>query len=194
MIEGPLTRPDRLAAAETAAQRLGFGMSCDPMTGSLLATLAASKPGGRLLEIGTGVGAGAAWMLSGMDCSSHLTTIEIDPAVHAAAARVLAGDGRVDVVCADAASWLDCYDGPPIDLAFVDWRPGKFQQVDRLVDLLAPGGLYVVDDLLWQTTWPADHPGRLAEFWKAWPREDMVATPLNWASGLLVAAKQPVGR
>ncbi|MFD6138157.1 O-methyltransferase [Promicromonospora sp. NPDC060271] len=194
MNDAPLTRPGRLAAVEDAADRLGFHMSCEDRTGSLLATLAASKPGGRFLEIGTGVGAGVAWMLSGMDLSAHLTTIDIDPRVHAAASVTFADDARVQFVCADAGRWLQEYEGDLFDLAFVDWRPGKFEQLDLLADLLAPGGLYVVDDLLPQDTWPADHPERVAQFWRSWPRPDMVATPIGWASGLLVAAKKAPAR
>lgn len=194
MNDRPLTRPDQLAVVEEAADRLGFHMSCEDRTGSLLATLAASKPGGRFLEIGTGVGAGVAWMLSGMDVGAHLTTIDIDPRVHAAAAVTFVDDARVEFVCADAGRWLQEYEGEPFDLAFVDWRPGKFDQLDTLADLLAPGGLYVVDDLMPQDTWPADHPGRIEQFWRSWPRPDMVATPIGWASGLLVAAKKAAPR
>lgn len=194
MNDAPLTRPDQLAVIEEMADLLGFRMSCEERAGSLLATLAASKPGGKFLEIGTGVGAGVAWMLSGMDAGARLTTIEIDPRIHAAAAETFVDDARVEFVCADAGRWLREYQGEPIDLAFVDWRPGKFDQLDTLADLLAPGGLYVVDDLLPQDTWPVDHPGRIEQFWQSWPRQDMVATPIGWASGLLVAAKKAAAR
>ena len=51
--------------ADTAAA--GFTMASEPKTGALLSVLAASKPGGRLLELGTGTGIGTAWMLSGME-------------------------------------------------------------------------------------------------------------------------------
>jgi hypothetical protein len=48
-------------------------MSCDERTGCLLATLAATRPGGRLLELGTGVGEGTAWLLSGMPANASPT-------------------------------------------------------------------------------------------------------------------------
>ncbi|WP_419707968.1 O-methyltransferase [Promicromonospora sp. NFX87] len=194
MNDAPLTRPHILDVIQESAARLGFRMSCEERTGALLATLAASKPGGRFLEIGTGVGAGAAWMASGMDASSRLTTIEFNPGLHAAAAVTFFDDPRVELVCADASEWLREYDGEPFDLAFVDWRPGKFYQLDTLLNLLAPGGLYVVDDLLPQDTWPENHPERVDQFLEAWPRAGMVATPMSWASGLLVAAKTASAR
>jgi predicted O-methyltransferase YrrM len=65
---------------------------------------------------------------------------------------VLAGDDRVQFVVADAAEWLAAYSGPPFDLAFVEWRPGKYEHRGRLLAHLAPGALYVCDDLLPQPT------------------------------------------
>jgi len=42
------------------SEELGFTMGSEPRTGALLRTLAASKPGGRFLELGTGTGVGRA--------------------------------------------------------------------------------------------------------------------------------------
>ncbi|WP_100446866.1 O-methyltransferase [Glycomyces xiaoerkulensis] len=187
----PFTQPAVLEQIGYLSETLGFAMSCDRRVGSLLAVLAASKPGGNLVEIGTGFGAGAAWLLSGMDDEARLTTVEIDRSNVAIARSQLGGDERVQIVEADAHAWLERYDGIPIDLAFVDWRAGKFAQLDRVVELLAPGGLYVVDDLLPQPTWPDGHERRIGEFFGSWPRTDMAAVPIEWASGLLIAAKLP---
>jgi predicted O-methyltransferase YrrM len=191
MFDRPFTEPPALARIREIAKTAHFEMSSEPLVGSLLATLAASKPGGTIVEIGTGIGAGTSWLLAGMDENAHLTTIDISQVLVLLAQSQLRGDHRVEFVCADAAQWLDDYNGDPIDLAFVDWRNGKFEQLDRLIELLAPGGLYVVDDLLPQPTWPEDHEERIAQFWNAWPREDMVATPMAWASGLLIGTKLP---
>ncbi len=62
--------------ADTAAA--GFTMASEPKTGALLSVLAASKPGGRLLELGTGTGIGTAWMLSGMDADRTLDTVDVE--------------------------------------------------------------------------------------------------------------------
>jgi tRNA A58 N-methylase Trm61 len=43
--------------------------------------MAASKPGGRMLETGTGTGVGTCWLLDGMDATARLTTVDIDPTV-----------------------------------------------------------------------------------------------------------------
>src|SRR5690349_12276792 len=73
-----LSAPTALAGilAETAA--LGFGMVSEPLTGSLLRTLAAVKPDGDFLELGTGTGAATAWLLDGMDARSRLISVEND--------------------------------------------------------------------------------------------------------------------
>ncbi|UQX56003.1 hypothetical protein M5V91_10440 [Cytobacillus pseudoceanisediminis] len=66
---------------------LGFGQSCDRKTGFLLKGLAASKPGGSFLELGTGTGASASWIIDGMDESSKLTTVDIDSTVQSIAKK-----------------------------------------------------------------------------------------------------------
>src|SRR5438045_9086827 len=59
-----------------AAATLGFTMSSDLLTGSLLRTLVASKPAGEILELGTGVGMGTAGLLTGMDAAADLRTVD----------------------------------------------------------------------------------------------------------------------
>ncbi|MGW1026403.1 hypothetical protein ACWD4J_22375 [Streptomyces sp. NPDC002577] len=63
--------------------------------------------------------------------------------------RVAAGDDkRITFVAEDAGIWLDrgAPKGPRFDLAYVDWRRGKFERLPDLLALLKPGGLYVVDE------------------------------------------------
>ena len=61
--------PAVVDAIRRDTRQLGFTMASEPQTGSLLRTLAASKPSGRFLELGTGTGVGTAWLLAGMDAS-----------------------------------------------------------------------------------------------------------------------------
>jgi predicted O-methyltransferase YrrM len=158
--------------------------------GSLLATLAASKPGGRVLELGTGTGAGAAWLLDGMNPDARLISVDVNPQVQAIAVKHLGADARVTFATADADAWLDGYNGTPFDIAYVDCRPGKFHRLADLLALLRVGGLYVVDDLLPQPTWPDDHRPRVAQFLSRLPEVPRLrATPMAWASGLVVGAR-----
>ncbi|MFE4332526.1 O-methyltransferase [Streptomyces sp. NPDC056831] len=190
MDDRPYFRPAALDSILTDAAELGFAMSCEDRTGSLLATLAASKPDGRMVELGTGVGAGAAWLLHGMRHDAHLISVEMDTARQTVATKHLGHDARVTFETADADTWLDTYDGPPLTLAYVDCRPGKFHRLDDLLDLLEPGGLYVVDDLLPQPTWPSDHQPRVDRFLVQLPEHtNLLGTATTWASGLLVGAR-----
>ncbi len=80
-----------------------YHMPSEPRTGALLRVLAASKPGGRLLELGTGTGLCTAWLLDGMDADSRLISVDIDPHVQAVARTFLGSDERLEIVTADAA-------------------------------------------------------------------------------------------
>ena len=193
MIEdAPRNLPTMVAELTGLAARSGFEMSCEPRTGALLRVLAASKPGGRFLELGTGLGVGAAWMLAGMDAYARLTTVEGDADTYNALTGVLT-DARLTRVNADADAYLKALgDDETFDLAFVDCRPGKFLELDALLGHLRPGGIYVVDDLLPQPTWPDDHQARVDGFLKRWPflGDDLRAQMLmNWASGLAIGVK-----
>ncbi|MEU5980280.1 class I SAM-dependent methyltransferase [Streptomyces sp. NPDC047315] len=189
MRDEPYRRPAQLDAILAAATHASFAMSCVDRTGSLLATLAASKPDGRFLELGTGVGAGAAWLTSGMTAGASLVTVEADASVQAIARRHLGSDSRIEFVHADADDWLSQASGL-FDFAYVDCRPGKYLRLPDLLALLKPGALYVVDDMLPQATWPDDHQPRVDSFLERLPDvPNRHATPMNWASGLVVAAR-----
>jgi demethylmenaquinone methyltransferase/2-methoxy-6-polyprenyl-1,4-benzoquinol methylase len=72
------------------ARAAGFPYSCDLAVGRPAATLAAGVPeGGRVLEIGTGVGVGPAWLVSGLlpRTDAAMTTIGHDPDRAGPAAR-----------------------------------------------------------------------------------------------------------
>ncbi|GAA4872242.1 O-methyltransferase [Kitasatospora terrestris] len=184
-------RPAVLTALRRAAEPSGFTLSCEERTGSLLATLAAARPGGRILELGTGIGEGAAWLLSGMDAGATLVTVELDDTLQAVARQAFTGDPRVEFVAGDGGAWLETYAGEPFDLVFADTRPGKFTHLDHALALVAPGGLYVVDDLLPQPGWPDGHQAAVDKLVvDLLSRPDFRTVRMNWSSGLLLAARQ----
>ncbi|KUL33589.1 O-methyltransferase [Streptomyces regalis] len=182
--------PAALPALKAAAREAGFTMSCDARTGSLLATLAAARPGGRILELGTGVGEGTAWLLSGMDRTAGLVTVELDDAVQAVARERFRHDERVTFVAGDGGTWLEEYVGQPFDLVFADTWPGKFTHLDRALELVAPGGTYLIDDLLPQPGWPDGHHAAVTHLLATLERRpDFRTTRLAWSSGLLMAVR-----
>jgi predicted O-methyltransferase YrrM len=157
----------------------------------MLRALAASKPGGRVLELGTGTGLSAAWLLAGMDAAATLDTIDVDPAVAAVARRHLGRDPRVQFHVGDAIEFLRARAAERFDLVFADAMPGKFVGLDAALAVLAPGGVYVIDDLLPQPNWPDGHapkvPALLRELAK---RPDLALWPLQWDTGIAVAVRR----
>ncbi|WP_327254382.1 O-methyltransferase [Streptomyces sp. NBC_01244] len=190
MDDTPHQLPSDLPALRAKAAAAGFTLSCEDRTGSLLAALAAGRPGGRILELGTGAGEGAAWLLSGMDRASRLTTVELDATVQAIAREQLGADPRVTFVAGDGGGWLEDFDGAPFDLVFADTWPGKFTHLDRALELVAPGGTYLIDDLLPQPGRPQDHEAAVERLLAELDaREDFRCVRLAWASGLLMAVR-----
>lgn len=79
------------AQASANARERGFARSCAREVGRYLAALAAAVPaGGRVLELGTGVGVGSGWLVHGLGARPdvEITTVELDPTTADVAARV----------------------------------------------------------------------------------------------------------
>ena len=181
--------PPSLEAIERETHEIGFTMGSERKTGTLLRTLAATKPNGRILELGTGTGIGTAWILDGMTPNARLDSVDTDSSVVAVAKRYLGGDRRVTFHFIDGGTFLsECHD--QYDLIFADAWPGKFTHVEAALSLLRDGGLYVIDDLLPQANWPPDHPPKVTALIEALVRrQDLKTTRLAWASGILVGVK-----
>jgi predicted O-methyltransferase YrrM len=118
--------------------------------------LAAGCHGGRIAELGTGAGIGAAWMAGAMPADCILLTAEIDPVRAAAAAGVLSGDARVRVLTGDSMAEL----GPqgPFDLVFADCGVRDAATFGTVVGWLRPGGRIVMDDVTPVAALPAGSP------------------------------------
>lgn len=165
-------------------------MGSDPGVGALLAMLVASKPGGSVLELGTGTGLASAWMLAGMDRSSTLLSIEMDPEPLAVAERHLGKDPRVRFLCADGGVFLEDAAPDGYDLIFADSWPGKFTHLDEALGALRVGGVYVIDDLLPQPNWPDDHPPKVERLLEELHRrDDLVIAHLHWSTGIILGTR-----
>ncbi len=171
---------------------LGFELASEDRTGGLLRTLAASKPGGRFLELGTGTGVATAWVLDGMDSASKLLSIDVNPDFQAAAREALGHDGRLTLISEDAAAFLKRQPAASFDFVFADAMRGKYEGLDEALRVVRPGGFYVIDDMLPQSNWPEGHGTRvLALLETLSARRDFEITPMAWASGLVVAVRKP---
>jgi predicted O-methyltransferase YrrM len=122
--------------------RVTGGGSSIPEVQELLATLVASKPGGKIAEMGTAFGAGARAIADALPPDATFVTVEPDPARYAEAAAALAGT-RAEVV---NARWEDVLPERPFDLIFFDGGT-RGVTFELAISLLAPGGILVKDDL-----------------------------------------------
>ena len=123
-----------------------------PDTGALLHTLARSCGARRILEIGTAIGYSTLWMATALPADGALITMEYDAGRAARARDHFAAAGvadRVSVIVGDATRFLHKVGGP-FDLIFQDSDKKLYEpMLDRLIELLRPGGLLIADKILW---------------------------------------------
>ena len=191
MIRSIWARPAALNAIERDTTTVGFTMISESRTGALLRTLAASKPGGAFLELGTGTGASTAWILDGMDPAATLLTVDGEAKYVEVARRHLGHDRRVTFRVGDGASFLREIRERQFDLIFADTWPGKFDHLEDALALLRPGGLYVIDDLMPQPNWPDDHAPKVAALVAKLERDRrLTVCKLCWSSGIIIATRR----
>ncbi len=184
------TFPAALDSLVVETEAMGFNMASEPKTGTFLRALAASKPCGRFLELGTGTGLSTAWILDGMDETSSLISVDNDEDVQKIARKYLNNDSRVEFVCKDGASWLERNQNEQFDFIFADAWPGKFTHLELALNILSVGGFYIIDDLLPQDSWPDGHapkvPKLIADLES---KTSLESVYINWASGLMLVTK-----
>jgi predicted O-methyltransferase YrrM len=174
-----------------ATKIVGFTMSSDVLTCSLLRTLAATKPSGKFLELGTGTGLSTSWILGGMDNDSSLVSIDNEPGFLKIAERFLANDSRLNLIVMDGGKWVEDNKQQKFDFIFADTWHGKYLLLDEILSMLNKGGIYIIDDMLPQSNWPDGHQEKvikLISFLEA--RKDLLLTKQAWATGIIIAVKK----
>ena len=141
----------RLAAIDREGRAEGLPLVY-PDTGALLHTLARGCGARRILEIGTCIGYSTLWLATALPADGQLISMEYDAARAARAREHFAAAGvgdRISVIVGDATRFLHKVAGP-FDLIFQDSDKKLYEpMVDRLLELLRPGGLLVADNVLW---------------------------------------------
>jgi predicted O-methyltransferase YrrM len=179
----------KLIQEETLAS--GFTMASDPLTGSLLKTLAASKRGGSFLELGTGTGLSTAWILDGMDDLAKLVSIDFDSRFLSIARKYLDEDGRLSLIESDGEKWVLSNLSKKFDFIFADTWHGKYLLLDQVLEMLNPGGFYIIDDMLEQSNWPEGHAEKAANLIKILEaKSELILTKLVWSTGIIIAVKK----
>jgi predicted O-methyltransferase YrrM len=172
-----------------------------PATAAALTFLAASTRARAVVEIGTGLGLGTVALLRGMPGDGLLTSIDPDGARQAEARLACAeagfAPGRVRLITGTSRQVLPKLSDAGYDLVVVDGATTEFpRDVEAALRLLRPGGVVVVDDVLWagRIADPVRREaltGALRETVRA-VREDERLVPLLLpvAEGLLCAARR----
>jgi predicted O-methyltransferase YrrM len=183
--------PQAYANIDKATIESGFTMASDALTCSLLKTLAAAKPGGKFLELGTGTGLSTSWILDGMDAASTLISIDNDARFLAIADQFLGDDERLKLVCIDGADWFEQNKHLQFDYIFADTWHGKYLLLDEAIAMLKPGALYIIDDMLPQPNWPDGHHEKAIHLIETLEqRTDLLLTKQCWATGIVIAVKK----
>ena len=175
-----------------------FERSSIPEVGRLLGVLAASRPRGRLAEIGTGTGVGAAWVASSMGPEATFVTVEADVERAAACERLFADQPQVRVLHGD---WHEALPPEaPFDLLFFDGGgykrspPAQMRaESERALELVAAGAVVLMDNLTPEHLWPTDGPAwpdALREYWLG--SEALAATEIQTTpdSSAILAVKR----
>ena len=169
----------------------GFTMASDVLTCSLLRTLAASKPSSKFLELGTGTGLAASWILDGMDMNSLLVSIDNEEKFLKIAKEYLGNDRRLELICMDGAEWFEQNNQQKFDFIFADTWHGKYLLLEEALGMLNKGGIYIIDDMLPQPNWPQGHAEKVATLVQYLDtRKDLALTRQLWATGIIIAAKK----
>ena len=177
----------------------------DAEVGGLLRVLATAVGATAILEIGTAIGYSGIWLAAALPANGMLVTMERDRK-RAAQARenfVRAGVAdRVTVMIGDASLMLAKVGGP-FDLIFQDGDKRSYlPMLDRLVDLVRPGGLIVTDNVLWdgevvpgfiaQATRKAEDTRAITEYNERLSRHPRLMTSIvPIRDGVAISVKQP---
>ena len=186
----PDSYPKTYLEIDSATKASGFTMASEVLTCSLLQTLAATKPHGKFLELGTGTGLSTSWILNGMDAHSKLISIDNDT-VFLDIARTYLTDSRIKLVLSDGGEWIEKNKYKRFDYIFADTWHGKYFCLDETLAMLKSGGLYIIDDMLPQPNWLEGHAEKATALIDILEqRTDTTLTKMNWASGIIVAVKK----
>ena len=100
-------------------------------------------------------------------------------------------DLRLQLVYQNAHLWVNENKKARFDLIFADTWTGKFTELETVLDMVKPGGFYVLDDFNQQTDWPRDHQDKvilLMEKLKC--QKDFYILPLDIGSGFMVLCRK----
>lgn len=150
--------PPALTEATYRAEEVG--VSCvSPAAGGALRLLAGACGAKAVLELGTGVGVGSLWLLSGMAADGVLTSIDIEDEYHRHARHLISEAGipsnRVRLITGRALDILPRMAANAYDMMVVDANVEEIEHyLAHAQKLLRPGGILVILHALWHDQVP----------------------------------------
>ncbi|GAA4411985.1 O-methyltransferase [Fodinibacter luteus] len=193
--------PEVVEAARRRGLELGDATPVGTGAGAVLRFVAAAVQARHVVEIGTGAGTSGLWLLAGMPDDGVLTTIDSSAEHQRAAREAYSAAGyahqRTRVITGAAGDVLPRMADGAYDLVLVDAdKTGYPTYVEHAVRLLRPGGVLVMDNMLWhdQVADPAARDATtstLRDLGKTLRDDESLLTALLPVSdGLLVAVRR----
>jgi caffeoyl-CoA O-methyltransferase len=197
----PIDEVQRDLVAETAALGPVSGMQVGPEQGALLTILCRAVGTRRAVEVGTFTGMSGLCIARGLAEGGTLLCCDINEEWTAIARRAWQRAGVADRITLRLAPALDTLRSLPaepyVDFAFLDADKGGYRAyAEELIPRLRPGGLLLVDNVLWSGRVldpdPPDDDTRHIKAFNDWlaadPRVDCAMLPV--ADGLTIAARR----
>ena len=162
--------------------------------GHLLACLAAAvPPGGRVLEIGTGMGVGLAWIVTGLEGRNdvEVISVECDP-LRSEDTRGEQWPPWVQLLTADIESLLP--DLGSFALVFADAEGGKWTGLDLTINSLDTCGVLVVDDMDASQYDDEEQRRAVANVRTLLQSDDrLVVAEIEASSGIIIGTRKSIG-
>ncbi len=151
--ESWLPEDEALQAARRRGSELG-AIPIQPGGGAVLQFVAAALGARAVVEIGTGAGVSALYLLRGMALDGILTSIDVESEHQRVARESLAEaglpPGRARLITGRALDVLPRLTDGGYDLVFCDAAKGEYGDYLReAIRLLRPGGVVAFDNALW---------------------------------------------
>ncbi len=142
---------DAIITARQRAAELNVG-SVSPAAGASLRMIAAMTHAKNIVEIGTGTGVTALWMLQALRADGQLTSIDMEGEHHRIAREMLADadvpQGRVRLIAGRPAEILPRLQDGAYDVVLLNVEPSALNpMLDLSLRLLRPGGIFAVSGI-----------------------------------------------
>lgn len=112
----------------------------------------------RALELGTGMGLTTYHILSNLPPDAVLDSVESDQALIEIARKAVGSDKRLRLHNKLGEDFIgEALEADGYDLVFADTWLGKYFLLDKVLRMVKPSGIYVIDDMNHSDDWPGGH-------------------------------------